>query len=175
MQNAEKKTKTVGWTCINPTPYARILHPILHPKSSVNTRHLGPWCRKCRRFSKTFFVEGESETTVRKVQDIGLLWTKVRMFGFKSTDVFIEEVRCFCFPERELHYLNVFVKPYEQRSSLLGYCRGAKEEDEVNCLDYAKSWQRKTKSNEGCLTNAVFKESFRSHGHHVRMHIINGL
>ena len=54
-QNAEGKSKNVGYNCINPTPCAWILHPILHPKLSVNTGHLVPWCRKCRRFSKTFF------------------------------------------------------------------------------------------------------------------------
>ena len=106
MQNAEKKTKNIGSTCINPTPCAWILHPILHPKLSVNTGHPVPWCRKCRRFSKTFFVEGgkgECDVAVRKMQNIGLLWAKVRMFCLKSTDVFIKEVRCFCFPERVLH------------------------------------------------------------------------
>ena len=101
MQNVQEKAKNVGCTCINPTPDAHILHPILHPKLSVNTGHLAPWCRKCRRFSKTFFVEGgkgECDVAVRKMQNIGLLWAKVRMFCLKSTDVFIKEVRCFCFP-----------------------------------------------------------------------------
>ena len=32
-----------------------ILHPILHPKSPINTGRLGHGCRKCRIFSKTFF------------------------------------------------------------------------------------------------------------------------
>ena len=50
---------------VSGTPDARILHPILHPKLSVNTGGLRYWCRKCRRFSKTFFVEGR-ETVVRK-------------------------------------------------------------------------------------------------------------
>ena len=31
------------------------LHPILHPKSSVNTISFYAGCRKCRRFPKTFF------------------------------------------------------------------------------------------------------------------------
>ena len=35
-----------------------ILHPILHPKSPINTGRLGHGCRKCRIFSKTFFREG---------------------------------------------------------------------------------------------------------------------
>ena len=33
------------------------LHPILHPKSSVNTTGFYAGCRKCRRFSKTFFQD----------------------------------------------------------------------------------------------------------------------
>ena len=33
------------------------LHPILHPKSSVNTKGFDAGCRKCRRFSKTFFQD----------------------------------------------------------------------------------------------------------------------
>ena len=49
-----------------------ILHPILHPKSLVNTTGFIDGCRKCRRFSETFFVCGES-CTVRKLQNIGLL------------------------------------------------------------------------------------------------------
>ena len=134
-----KRVQGVGY----PTPYARILHPILHPKSLENTMGFTCGCRKCRRFSRTFFVEGEgeSETTVRKVQDIGLLRTKVRMFGFKSTDVFIEEVRCFCFPERGLHFLNVSLS--ERRGQTESKAKPslleAKEEDEVSCLDYPKS------------------------------------
>ena len=83
-----------------------ILHPILHPKSSVNTGQLIMWCRKCRRFSKNFFCGGRGiavrkmqNNSVRKMQNIGLLWAKVRMFYIKSTDVCLKEVRCFCFPE----------------------------------------------------------------------------
>ena len=49
---------------VSGTPDARILHPILHPKLSVNTGHLAPWCRKCRRFSKTFFVGREGGNAV---------------------------------------------------------------------------------------------------------------
>ena len=41
-----------------PTPENAILHPILHPKSPINTGRLGHGCRKCRIFSKTFFREG---------------------------------------------------------------------------------------------------------------------
>ena len=102
-----------------PTHCTRILHPILHPKSSVNTGHFVPWCRKCRRFSKTFFVE-EREAVVRKQQNIGLLWAKLRMFCFKSTDVFIKEVRCFCIPERRFHNLNVSLS--ERRGQTCGLC-----------------------------------------------------
>ena len=65
------------------------------------------WCRKCRRFSKNFFCGGRGVAVrkmqnngVRKLQNIGLLWAKVRMFYIKSTDVCLKEVRCFCFPER---------------------------------------------------------------------------
>ena len=35
----------------------------------------------------------------RKKQNIGLLWTKVRMFCIESTEVCPKEVRCFHFPE----------------------------------------------------------------------------
>ena len=36
---------------------------------------------------------------VRELQNIRLLWAKVRMFCIKSTDVCIKEVRCFGFPD----------------------------------------------------------------------------
>ena len=42
-----------------------ILHPILHPKLPVNTEGLWCWCRKCRRFSKTFF-QGEERDVACK-------------------------------------------------------------------------------------------------------------
>ena len=48
-------------------------------------------------FSKTFF-SGREEALV--LQNIGLLWAKVRMFCIESTDVCLKEVRCFCFPIR---------------------------------------------------------------------------
>ena len=99
MQNAEEKAKKVSCTYINPTPCTRILHPILHPKSPVNTGNLTPWCRKCRRFSKTFFVEGEREKAVQwsgnsKTSDFfgqkyGCFASKVRMFSSKKSDVFV--------------------------------------------------------------------------------------
>ena len=38
-----------------PTPENAILHPILHPKSPVNTGILGYGCRKCRIFFQNFF------------------------------------------------------------------------------------------------------------------------
>ena len=38
-----------------PTPENAILHPILHPKSLVNTGILGYGCRKCRIFFQNFF------------------------------------------------------------------------------------------------------------------------
>ena len=37
---------------------------------------------------------------VSEIQNIGLLWAKVRMFCIESTDVCLKEVRCFYFPER---------------------------------------------------------------------------
>ena len=110
MQNAEEKAKKVGCTYINPTPYTQILHPILHPKSSVNTGHPALSCRKCRRFSKTFFVgrgkgrmrcsgpEGaKHRTSLAKSTDVlprkyGCFASKVRMFYLKSTDDFIERI-----------------------------------------------------------------------------------
>ena len=69
------------------------------------------WCRKCRRFSKTFFVEGEQGCSPESA--------KHRTSLGKSTDVFIEEVRCFCFPERE------------QSKLAPSYAKQATEEDEV--------------------------------------------
>ena len=83
---------------LSATP-AQILHPILHPKLSVNTGHLVPWCRKCRRFSKTFFVEGErgsvpesakhrtslAESTDVLPQMYGCFALKVRMFSSKNS------------------------------------------------------------------------------------------
>ena len=124
-QNAEKKSKNVGCTCINPTPCARILHPILHPKSSVNTRNLTPWCRKCRRFSKTFFVEGGREGRKRCC---GPEAAKHRTSLGKSTDVLLQKYGCFhrrspmfLFSGKGTTLFERFVKPYEQRSSLLEY------------------------------------------------------
>ena len=76
-----------------------ILHPILHPECPVNTKGFTGGCRKCRFFLKNFFCRGR-EAMVRKLQNIGLLWHKVRMFCIKSTDVSVEEVRCFYFPEK---------------------------------------------------------------------------
>ena len=35
---------------------------------------------------------------IQEIKNIGLLWAKVPMFCFKSTDVSIKEVRCFQFP-----------------------------------------------------------------------------
>ena len=96
VQNTEEKAKKIGFTCINPTLYTRILHPILHPKSVVNTGYLVPWCRKCRRFSKTFFVEERERLWSRgcKTSDFfgtkyGCFALKVRMFSSKKSDVFV--------------------------------------------------------------------------------------
>ena len=124
VQNAEKKANNVVYPCINPTSYTRNLHPILHPKSLVNTGYLLPWCRKCRTFSKTFFIEGREEV-VRKLktagffgnkrqrsgsvktleffgQKYGCFTSKVRMFYLKSTDVFECSWNTPCFPVRVL-------------------------------------------------------------------------
>ena len=35
---------------------------------------------------------------IQEIKNIGLLWAKVPMFCFKSTDVSIKKVRCFQFP-----------------------------------------------------------------------------
>ena len=85
----------------NPTP---ILHPVPVSYTLSFTRNRqkiqevwGVGVGNVGDFGKTFFRGGEA--TVRKQQNIGLLWVKVRMFKGKSTDVFIEELRCFCFPE----------------------------------------------------------------------------
>ena len=90
------KGKNIGYSCMNPTPRTRILHPILHPKLSVNKRPLVFWCRKCRRFSKTFFVEGRSRRPTGRCktsdffgQKYGCFAPKVRMFSSKKSDVFI--------------------------------------------------------------------------------------
>ena len=48
-------------------------------------------------FFKKLFSE-RRDTTVRELQNIGLLWAKVPMFCIESTDVCIKEVRCFCCP-----------------------------------------------------------------------------
>ena len=81
-----------------PTPGNIILHPILHPKSPVNTEILGYGCRKCRIFSENFFCgERKSEGTHRpgshKTSDFfgqkyGCFASKVRMFTSKKSDVF---------------------------------------------------------------------------------------
>ena len=81
-----------------PTPENPILHHILHPKLPVNTGYLWYGCRKCRFFTETFFSE-RRDTTVRKMQNIGLLQAKVRRFCLESTEVCIKEVRCFYFPK----------------------------------------------------------------------------
>ena len=91
MQNVQEKAKNVGCTCINPTPDARILHPILHPKLSANTGHLAPWCRKCRRFSKTFFVERREG----RMRCSGPETAKHRTSLGKSTDVLPQKYGCF--------------------------------------------------------------------------------
>ena len=72
-----------------------ILHPILHPKSLVNTTGFVDGCRKCRRFSETFFVGGrEARSGSCKTSDFfdrkyGCFASKVRMFASKKSDVFV--------------------------------------------------------------------------------------
>ena len=85
------------WTILHPKK--TILHPILHPKLPVKAGCLRYGCRKCRFFFQKLFSE-RRDTTVRELQNIGLLWAKVRMFCIESTDVCLKEVRCFCFPIR---------------------------------------------------------------------------
>ena len=46
-----RRAQGVGY----PTPYIRILHPILHPKFLGNTTGFAYGCRKCRRFQQNFF------------------------------------------------------------------------------------------------------------------------
>ena len=78
-----------------PTPENAILHPILHPKASVNTGRFGNGCRKCRIFSKTFFEGknrrcfGRSKTSDFFGQKYGCFASKVRMFASKKSDVFV--------------------------------------------------------------------------------------
>ena len=90
-----EKSKKFGCNGINPTPHACILHPILHPKMSVNTGLLVLWCRKCRRFTKTFFVEGgemrwsgKCKTSDFFDRNYGGFALKVRRFASKKSDVF---------------------------------------------------------------------------------------
>ena len=72
-----------------PTPENAILHPILHPKLSVNTGHPVPWCRKCRRFSKTFFIGGGGWKRCN-----GPETAKHRTSLSKSTDVLHRKYGC---------------------------------------------------------------------------------
>ena len=103
-----------------PTPENAILHPILHPKSLVNTGILGYGCRKCRIFFQNFFRGGEkrhwsgglggrfTKLIYRTpLKNIGLLWAKVRMFCIESTDVCLKEVRCFWFPKRGKYWIRI--------------------------------------------------------------------
>ena len=95
VQNAEKKANNVVYPCINPTSYTRNLHPILHPKSLVNTGYLLPWCRKCRTFSKTFFIEGREEV-VRKLKTAGFFGNKRQRSGSdKTLEFFGQKYGCF--------------------------------------------------------------------------------
>ena len=64
-----------------------ILHPILHPKSLVNTTGFFDGCRKCRRFSETFFVGGGEKH--------GPEVAKHRTSLIESTDVLHQKCRCF--------------------------------------------------------------------------------
>ena len=54
-----------------PTPENAILHPILHPKSPINTGRLGHGCRKCRIFFQNFF-RGERRDIGPGVKEGGL-------------------------------------------------------------------------------------------------------
>ena len=67
------KGKNIGYSCMNPTPSTRILHPILHPKSLENTSYFPHRCRKCRRFSQNFFERIFTEDVAyspRKTKDL---------------------------------------------------------------------------------------------------------
>ena len=64
-----------------------ILHPILHPESLVNTTGFVDGCRKCRRFSETFFVGGGEKH--------GPEVAKHRTSLIESTDVLHQKCRCF--------------------------------------------------------------------------------
>ena len=79
----------------NPTPENPILHPILHPKTPVNTWCLGYGCRKCSFFQKLFFQRGETQrsgsckTSDFFEQKYRCFASKVRMFASKKSDVFV--------------------------------------------------------------------------------------
>ena len=78
-----------------PTPGNIILHPILHPKSPVNTEILGYGCRKCRIFFQNIFR--------RERRDSGLGVAKHRTSLGKSTDVLHRKYRCL--PQRSPMFL----------------------------------------------------------------------
>ena len=78
-----------------PTPENAILHPILHPKSPVNTGILGYGCRKCRIFFQNIFR--------RERRGSGLGVAKHRTSLGKSTDVLHRKYGCL--PQRSPMFL----------------------------------------------------------------------
>ena len=85
-----------------------ILHPNLHPKLPEFIRVFHTGCRKCRRFSKTFFWGGRGRMSKRllheggrEFQNIGLLCIKHPYFWGKTSVLLHKEVRCFWFPEKD--------------------------------------------------------------------------
>ena len=69
------------------------------PETACKNWMFEVWVEEMQFFFKKLFSE-RRDTTVRELQNIGLLWAKVRMLCIESTDVCIKEVRCFCFPTR---------------------------------------------------------------------------
>ena len=51
-------------------------------------------------WSKSPYPASMTGARFRKMQNIGLLEAKVRRFCPKSTEVYLKEVRCFCFPKK---------------------------------------------------------------------------
>ena len=86
-KNKMDNTKNVGWI-LHP---ARILHPILHRKFSINKGNFKDWCRNVGEKQKTFF--GEDRFRKWKTSDffeanLRTFEAKHRNFILKKSDVF---------------------------------------------------------------------------------------
>ena len=116
-----------------------------------------PWCRKCRRISKTFFVEGGRKNAMQRSgkcktsdffrQKYGCFASKVRMFSSKKSDVFV-------FPKGysalTLHFIPRFLAMAELEQAqfcslgltktldfILRFCRSAKPKQLTSSSSFA--------------------------------------